>query len=102
MFKELLVFVYNHLTKNAVNTLISEYAKKESSWKKLQEEKYNLNKNVLDEYLITQEEANIRAKEKEVDENDTENNLFVISEIKIQVNQLKFLVSINEGWLMLV
>lgn len=82
MFRELLVFVYNHLTKNAVNTLISEYAKKELSWKRLQEEKYNLDKNILDEYLITQEEANLRAKEKEVDENDTENNLFVISEIK--------------------
>lgn len=82
MFRELLVFVYNHLTKNAVNTLISEYAKKELSWKRLQEEKYNLDKNVLEEYLITQEEANLRAKEKEVDENDTENNLFVISEIK--------------------
>ncbi|WP_046755227.1 AIPR family protein [Kordia jejudonensis] len=82
MFRELLVFVYNHLTKNAVNTLISEYAKKELSWKRLQEEKYNLDKNVLEEYLISQEEANIRAKEKEVDENDTENNLFVISEIK--------------------
>lgn len=82
MLRELLVFVYNHLTKNAVNTLISEYAKKELSWKRLQEEKYILNQNVLEEYLITQEEANLRAKEKEVDENDTENNLFVISEIK--------------------
>lgn len=82
MFRELLVFVYNHLTKNAANTLISEYAKKELSWKRLQEEKYNLDKNILDEYLITQEEANLRAKEKEVDDNDTENNLFVISEIK--------------------
>lgn len=82
MIRELLVFVYNHLTKNAINTLISEYAKKELSWKKLQEESYTLNKNVLNEYLITQEEAILRAKEKEVDENDTENNLFVISEIK--------------------
>lgn len=82
MFKELLVFVYNHLTKNAINTLISEYAKKELSWKRLQEEKYNLNKVVLGEYLISEEEAILRTKEKEVDENDTENNLFVISEIK--------------------
>lgn len=82
MFKELLVFVYNHLTKNAVNTLISEYAKKDSSWKRLQEEKYNLDKTVLNNYLISEEEAISRAKEKEVDEYDTENNLFIISEIK--------------------
>ncbi|WP_417784699.1 AIPR family protein [Tenacibaculum sp.] len=82
MLRELLVFVYNHLTKNAINTLISEYAKKELSWKRLKEEKYKLNQNVLEEYLITQEEAILRAKEKEVDENDTENHLFVISEIK--------------------
>ncbi|WP_336126836.1 AIPR family protein [Mesoflavibacter sp. CH_XMU1422-2] len=81
MLRELLVFVYNHLTKNAVNTLISEYAKKELSWKTLKEEKYNLNKNVLDEYLITQEEANLRAKEKEVDDNDNENSLHRVSNI---------------------
>ena len=42
MLRELLVFVYNHLTKNAINTLISEYAKKELSWKRLKKEKYNL------------------------------------------------------------
>jgi len=41
ILKNILVFVYNHLTKNAVNTLISEYAKRESSWKILQGEKYN-------------------------------------------------------------
>ncbi|WP_418637690.1 AIPR family protein [Winogradskyella sp.] len=82
MFQLLLVFVYNHLTKNAVNTLISEYAKKETSWKRLQEEKYSLDKAVLDEYLISEEEAILRAKEKEVEENDTESNIFIISEIK--------------------
>lgn len=82
LLKELLVFVYNHLTKNAVNTLISEYAKKESSWKKLQEEKYNLNYNILKNDLVSEDEAIARAKEKEIDENDTENDLFVKSEIK--------------------
>ncbi|MFL0353160.1 AIPR family protein [Xanthomarina sp. GH4-25] len=82
MFQELLVFVYNHLTKNAVNTLISEYAKKETSWKRLQEENYSLDKAVLDEYLVSEEEAILRAKEKEVEENDTESNIFIISEIK--------------------
>ena len=82
LLKELLVFVYNHLTKNAINTLISEYAKKETSWKKLQEENYNLNYNILNSYLISEEEAIARAKEKEIDENDTENDLFIKSEIK--------------------
>ena len=84
MFKRLLVFVYGHLIKNAMNTLISEYAKKELSWKKLQEEKYNLDFNVLGDYLISEEEAIFRAKEKELDESDTENDLFIISEIKKQ------------------
>jgi len=82
IFKELLVFVYNHLTKNAVNTLISEYAKKESSWKKLQEENYTLNYNIISHYLISEEEAISREKEKEVDETDTENDVFIKSEIK--------------------
>jgi hypothetical protein len=82
LLKNLLVFVYNHLTKNAVNTLISEYAKKETSWKRLQEEKINLNDTILKNYLISVEEANSRAKEKEIDENDTENELFIKSEIK--------------------
>lgn len=82
LFKELLVLVYTHLTKNAVNTLISEYAKKELSWKKLKEENYNLDINVLNNYLISEEEAIARAKEKEVFENDTENELFTISEIR--------------------
>ncbi|OBQ57040.1 AIPR family protein [Tamlana sp. s12] len=82
LLKELLVFVYNHLTKNAANTLISEYAKKESSWKKLQEIEYSLNSNATKDYLISEEEAISRAKEKEVNQNDTENELFVKSEIK--------------------
>ena len=82
LLKILLVFVYNHLTKNAVNTLISEYAKRETSWKKLQEEKYVLNDTILKDYLISEEEANSRSKEKEVDENDTENELLIKSEIK--------------------
>ena len=88
MFRELLVFVYNHLTKSAVNTLISEYAKKELSWKKLKECDYSLGNTVLQDYLITQEEADLRAKEKETDENDTENNLFIVSEIR--KNGIKF------------
>jgi hypothetical protein len=82
LFKQLLVFVYNHLTKNAVNTLISEYAKKESSWKLLKDEKYSFNNAILNDYLISEEEAISRAKEKEIDENDTENDLFIKSEIK--------------------
>lgn len=82
ILKELLVFVYGHLIKNAVNTLISEYAKKESSWKKLQEENYNLDFEVFAKYLISEDEAVSRAKEKEVIENDTEDELFIISEIK--------------------
>ncbi|SNR58837.1 AIPR family protein [Lutibacter flavus] len=82
-FKNLLVFVYTHLTQNAVNTLISEYAKRETSWKKLKEEKYDLNFDILKEYLISSEEALARKKQKEVNVDDKiESNLYVISEIK--------------------
>ena len=41
--KKLLVFVYQHLVSEASNSLISEYAKRESSWKKLKDGAYSVN-----------------------------------------------------------
>lgn len=81
IFKDLLVFVYGHLIKNAANSLISEYAKKESSWKTLKEENYQLREEV-NNYLISEEEARSREKEKEVDNESKENRLSTKSEIK--------------------
>src|SRR5690606_18684148 len=56
-FKKLLVFVYEHLVKEANNSLISEYAKRESSWNKLKETPYDERlQEILAEYLISFEE----------------------------------------------
>lgn len=82
-FKKLLVFVYNHLVLEANNSLISEYAKRESSWKKLKEISYSENLiEVLKDYLISVEEKEQRDNEKEIDANDVEETLFQISEIQ--------------------
>ncbi len=81
-FKKLLVYVYDHLVKEANNSLISEYAKRESSWNKLKESTYDEDlKKVGAEYLISNEEKESRESEKETDTNDEENRLFIISEI---------------------
>lgn len=81
--KELLVFVYEHLVSEANNSLISEYAKRESSWKKIRDTPYlkNLEK-LLESYLISVEEKRQREKEKEIDTNSVEDTIFLISEIQ--------------------
>ena len=38
--QKLIVFVYNQLFKSSNNSLISEYAKRETSWKLLKDEGY--------------------------------------------------------------
>lgn len=81
--KKLLIFVYKHLVFEANNSLISEYAKRESSWKKLKETQYTDNLvDALKDYLISEEEKEEREKEKEIDTNSAENNVFLISEIQ--------------------
>ena len=80
--KDLLVFVYNHLTKNAANTLISEYSKKESSWKKLREETYKFQNGILEEYLVSEKEMRRREKEALEEVEEFEDNIFLISEIR--------------------
>jgi len=80
--KKMLVFVYNHLISEASNSLISEYAKRESSWKKLKETQYSDNLiEILNDYLISKEEKEQRENEKETDINNAENMLFIVSEI---------------------
>ena len=81
-FKKLLVFVYNHLVREANNSLISEYAKRQDSWKKLKETTYSENLLlILKDYLISEEEKEQREKEKVVDKNNVEDTIFLISEI---------------------
>lgn len=80
--RKLLVFVYKHLTEEAKNSLISEYAKRETSWIRLKEIKYSDNlEDILDNFLISIEERDNRENEKEINTNNLEDNIFLISEI---------------------
>jgi hypothetical protein len=80
---KLLVFVYNHIINEASGSLISEYAKRSSSWDKLKNTLYSedLN-NILSEYLVSDEEKNKRENEKEIESNNVEDTVFLISEIQ--------------------
>lgn len=80
--RKLLVFVYDHLVKEAHNSLISEYAKRESSWNRLKETQYDEDlQEILKDYLISIKEKEDRESEKDIDTNDEEDRLFIISEI---------------------
>lgn len=81
--KKLLVFVYEHIVAEASGSLISEYAKRSSTWEKLKETKYDENlTTVLAEYLISEDEKNQRENEKEIDTSKIEDSIFIISEIQ--------------------
>jgi hypothetical protein len=80
---KLLGFVYSHIIAEASGSLISEYAKRSTSWDKLKNTKYKENLiSILDGYLITDEEKSQRENEKEIDSNSVEDSVFVISEIQ--------------------
>ncbi len=82
VLKGLLVFVYDHLVLNANNSLISEYAKRVSSWEKLKSISYKIDlMDTLQEFLVSESERNKRNNEKEEDTNDIENSVYTISEI---------------------
>lgn len=81
--KRLLAFVYKHLVNEAGGSLISEYAKRESSWKKLKEINYQTDLiTVLSNYLISDEKKWERENEKEINSNNIEDLVFLISEIQ--------------------
>jgi hypothetical protein len=82
-FKSVLHFVYKHLVAEANNSLISEYAKRESSWAKLKTTTYPEHLiDLLTDYLISEEEKVQRENEKEIDTNNVEDAVFLISEIQ--------------------
>lgn len=88
VIKKLLVFVYDHITQESKNSLISEYAKRVSSWEKLKETKYHIDlTTMLEPYLISVEEKAERENEKEIN-NNVENKIFYVD--KIQKMGLKF------------
>ncbi|GGE91814.1 AIPR protein [Chishuiella changwenlii] len=81
--KKLLFFVYENLINEANNSLISEYAKRETSWIKLKQIPYNNDLiNILSGYLISSEEKEEREKEKEIDSANVESGVFLVSEIQ--------------------
>ena len=80
---KLLSFVYNHIVTEASGSLISEYAKRQTSWDKLKNLKYSENLTlILSSYLISEEEREQRENEKEIDSNSVENSVFIVSEIQ--------------------
>ena len=82
-FTKILFFVYKHLVTEAHNSLISEYAKRESSWLKLRTTEYGENLiGFLSDYMISEEEKLKRENEKEIDTNNVEDTVFLISEIQ--------------------
>lgn len=89
VIKELLIFVYEHIIQESKNSLVSEYAKRSSSWEKLKATEYNVNLLIkLEVYLVSIEEKIQRENEKEIDNNNIENTIFSID--KIQKMGLKF------------
>jgi hypothetical protein len=82
LFK-LLGFVYNHIITEASGSLISEYAKRQTSWDKLKKTKYSDDLiKTLSSYLISDEEKTQRENEKEIDTNSVEDTVFIVSEIR--------------------
>ncbi|MCZ2141107.1 MAG: AIPR family protein [Bacteroidia bacterium] len=78
---KLLAFVYNHIINEASGSLVSEYAKRSTSWEKLKNTKYSENLlSVLKDYLISEVEKEQR--EKEIDTTNIEDSVFLISEIQ--------------------
>jgi hypothetical protein len=80
---KLLIFVYHHIINEASGTLISEYAKRQTSWDKLMNTRYSDDLiKTLDKYLISEDEKLRRENEKEVDTNSVEDSVFIVSEIQ--------------------
>ena len=79
--QKLVVFVYHHLVKSSNNSLISEYAKRESSWKLLKDENYKFYFEQYSDYFITKEQVLAREIETEEIDNKSENNLMSINKI---------------------
>ncbi|WP_445718074.1 AIPR family protein [Flavobacterium sp.] len=99
--QKLIVFVYQQLVKSSNNSLISEYAKRESSWKLLKDENYKFNLEKYSDYFITKEQVFAREIETEEIDNKSENNLMSINKILSYGNKFwdgvsKWVINIEE------
>lgn len=79
--QKLIVFVYNQLIKSSNNSLISEYAKRESSWKLLKDESYKIQMDENPDCFITSEQVLARDIETVEIDNKSETNLMSINKI---------------------
>lgn len=80
---KLLVFVHEHIKTEASGGLISEYAKRATSWEKLKNTMYSDNLiSVLKNYLISEEEKTQRENEREIDTSNIEDSVFAVSDIQ--------------------
>lgn len=78
-----LSFVYEHIVTQASGSLISEYAKRSTSWDKLKSTQYSDDLiALLSDYLIQEEEKEQRENEKEIDANSLEDSVFIVSQIQ--------------------
>lgn len=99
--KKLIVFVYHQLVKSSNNSLISEYAKRESSWKLLKDESYQINFEQYPDCFITPDQVSARDIDTEEIENKSENNLMSINRIlgfgnKFWDGLSKYVINIEE------
>ena len=79
--QKLIVFVYNQLVNSSNNSLISEYAKRESSWKLLKDESYKIQIDYNLDCFITSEQVLARDNEIVEIDNKSETNLISINKI---------------------
>jgi len=81
VIKQMLYFVYDHLVKSANNSLLSEYAKKESSWNKLKAEPFKISLEDISNLIISEEESLHRDTEPDVLVNKAEDVILEVSNI---------------------
>lgn len=103
--QKLIVFVYNHLVRASNNSLISEYAKRETSWKLLKEENYSINIDNYSDCFVAEDLVLLRDIEIEELDNKSEYNLMNITKIlgfgnKFWDGMSKFILNIDEFKLM--
>ena len=80
---KLLGFVYNHIVVSASGSLISEYAKRATSWEKLKNSTYSEDLiSIVENHLVSPEEKIQRESEKEIDVNGIEDSVYLVSEIR--------------------
>ncbi len=80
--KDLLILIYDFLVRSSSNTLISEYAKRESTWKKLIETtSFNIDFSLVNNYLISSDIRDLREIEIENEGDDIDKILLLKDEI---------------------